>query len=141
MSTQELTETDRFVRNLENDADFRTHTEWYDGSICLRNGDDVLWLKVYRGRIVEALDHEPPFGSVVTIAASGEVWRRVSAGELIFTDAIAAGSRHLVSYEDANAEGGGYRTPEVVISGNQFEAGRIHIALRALYNVYARSFA
>ena len=45
----------RFVKALNANADFRTQTQLFDGSVLLEVDQDRLWLKIYRGKVI---DHE-----------------------------------------------------------------------------------
>ena len=96
-----------------------------------------LWLKIYRGQVIDAMELIPPFGTTISISGSTKAWEMLCSGERTFSDLVTAGSRHLKSYDDPLSEGGGLRPPEIAIGGNGFEAGRIHIALRDLCSVFA----
>jgi len=47
---------------LNPSADFHGATKWFDGSILLVNDGEVLWLKVYSGRVIDVQDKPSLFG-------------------------------------------------------------------------------
>ena len=47
---------------LNPSADFQGATKWFDGFILLVNDGEVLWLKVYSGRVIDVQDKPSPFG-------------------------------------------------------------------------------
>ena len=132
---------DQWVKALGEHDGFIHETRWFDGSILVEVGTARTWLKVYRGRIIDHLDHVPVFGYTIKLSGSPEAWRMLAAGERTFTDQIMAGSRHLASYADPEAEGGGYRPPEIAVEGDGFAAGRLHIGLYHLAQSFIATFA
>lgn len=140
MAIGTLDRKDEFVGRLNDDEEFSSEMRWFDGSIAVTVGSEQLWLKIYRGQVIDSMDHTPVFGATIGLAGSEDAWSRVVSGELTFSDAVSAGSRHLASYADAEVEGGGYRTPEIQISGNGFEAGRVHVGLRRLVLLFAETY-
>lgn len=129
-----------FVNALNASSGFTRETRWFDGSIVIEVDMQRLWLKVYRGKVIDAMGMIPPFGATISISGSAQAWEWLCSGERMFTDLVAAGSRHLTSYDDPTSEGGGLRPPELAIGGNGFEAGRIHIGLRDLCSVFASTY-
>lgn len=132
-----LSKQDEFVKALNASDNFTRETRWFDGSIVIEVDAQQLWLKIYRGKIIDAMEMIPPFGATISISGSTQAWEMLCSGERPFSDLVTAGSRHLKSYDDPMSEGGGLRPPELAIGGNGFEAGRIHIGLRDLCNVFA----
>jgi hypothetical protein len=126
---------ERLVEALNENEEFVAESRWFDGSILLESGADRLWLKVYRGRVIDHLEFVPPFGYTFKVSGSPEAWRLLRSGERTFTDLATPGSRHCSSVEEIEAGGGGYRPPELAIEGNGFEAGRLHLAILALTGV------
>jgi hypothetical protein len=114
---------------LNADEEFALESRWFDGSILLESGAERCWLKIYRGQVIDHLEFIPPFGYTFKLTASPEAWRMLVEGERTFTDLATPGSRHCATLEEVAAGGGGYRTPELAIEGNGFEAGRLHLAL------------
>lgn len=140
MAIELLNQKEAFVAALNADEDFNNEMLWFDGSVAVVVGADTLWLKVYRGKVIDHIEFVPLFGATISLTGSADAWHKLISGELTFSDAISAGSRHLTSYADPFAEGGGYRPSEIAISGNGIEAGRVHIGLRALCLVFASTY-
>lgn len=120
---------ERLVAALNADDGFALESRWFDGSILLEAGAQRLWLKVYRGKVIDQLDFVPPFGYTFKVAGSKAAWEMLAGGERTFTDLATAGSRYAASLEEIEQGGGGVRPPELAIEGNGFEAGRMHLAL------------
>lgn len=70
-----------FGETLEDDDRFRRAMARFDGSLKLEIGDDVVWMKLYRGRVLEVLGQEAEFGSTFTIAGPVEQWDRLLTEE------------------------------------------------------------
>ena len=128
---------DRFAAALHEDEEFVAEARWFDGSILVEVDAQRLWIKLYRGRVIEMLEYVPVFGYTFKIAGSRHAWTMLGSGERTFTDLVSFGSRYLDTVEQIEAAGGGYRPPELAIEGNGIEAGRMHIATMHL----ARRFA
>lgn len=119
---------ERFLAALADDAEFAAEARWFDGSILVEVGDDRLWLKIYRGQVIDTLEFVPVFGYTFKLSGSVLAWQMLGSGERTFTDLISAGSRYLDTVAEIEAAGAGYRPPELAIEGNGIEAGRMHIA-------------
>jgi hypothetical protein len=132
---------EQFVRALGDNEGFCQETRWFDGSILLEVGTQRIWLKIYRGKVIDQMDTIPPFGYTFRITGSEAAWDMLISGERMFTDLVAHGTRHLESWADPLSEGGGNRRPDIAIEGNQFEAGRLHTAIYHLTKSFAESFA
>jgi hypothetical protein len=130
---------DRFLEALAADPEFEAEARWFDGSILIGIDTEIVWLKVYRGKVIDVLEFVPVFGYTFKLSGSAAAWEMLGSGERTFTDLISAGSRHLGSVEAAEAAGGGYRPPELAIEGNGVEAGRMHIATMHLARAFART--
>jgi hypothetical protein len=130
---------DRFLEALAADPEFEAEARWFDGSILIGVDTEIVWLKVYRGKVIDVLEFVPVFGYTFKLSGAAAAWEMLGSGERTFTDLISAGSRHLGSVEAAEAAGGGYRPPELAIEGNGVEAGRMHIATMHLARAFART--
>jgi hypothetical protein len=119
---------ERFLAALGEDSEFAAEARWFDGSILVEIGEERLWLKIYRGRVIDTLEFVPVFGYTFKISGSVTAWSMLGSGERTFTDLISAGSRYLDTVAEIEAAGAGYRPPELAIEGNGIEAGRMHIA-------------
>lgn len=129
----------RFLEALAADPEFEAEARWFDGSILIVAGGEQLWLKVYRGKVIDTLEFVPVFGYTFKLSGSDAAWEMLGSGERTFTDLVSAGSRHLDTLEEIEAAGGGYRPPELAIEGNGVEAGRMHIATMHLARALART--
>jgi hypothetical protein len=130
---------ERFLAALGDDAEFEAEARWFDGSILVEVGEQRLWLKVYRGRVIDTLEFVPVFGYTFKISGSESAWAMLGSGERTFTDLISAGSRYLDTVAEIEAAGAGYRPPELAIEGNGIEAGRMHIATMHLARCLAQT--
>lgn|SRR5690606_4159590 len=110
---------------------------WFDGSILVGRGAQALWLKIYRGKVIDTLEFTPVFGYTFKIAGSASAWEMLARDERTFSDLVSAGSRHQDSVEEMEAEGGAYRPPELAIEGNWVEVGRVYIGLIHLARCFA----
>lgn len=141
MKIQDQEFRDRFLEALAADPEFEAEARWFDGSILIGVDTEIVWLKVYRGKVIDVLEFVPVFGYTFKLSGSAAAWEMLGNGERTFTDLISAGSRHLGSVAAAEAAGGGYRPPELAIEGNGVEAGRMHIATMHLARAFARTAA
>lgn len=68
---------ERVCARLGEDPVFREGTEFFDGSVLLEIGDFKLWMKWYRGRVIEL--HEGPdlLGFTFALRAPLETWRGI----------------------------------------------------------------
>lgn len=130
---------ERFLEALAADPEFEQEARWFDGSILIEVGPETIWLKVYRGKVIDRLEFTPVFGYTFKLAGAPETWALLGSGERTFTDLVSAGSRYAESIEEIEAGGGGYRPPLLAIEGNGVEAGRIHIATMHLARAFAKT--
>jgi hypothetical protein len=130
---------ERFLEALAADPEFEAEARWFDGSILIGVGDQQLWLKIYRGKVIDTLEFVPVFGYTFKLSGSEAAWEMLGSGERTFTDLVSAGSRYLETMEEIEAAGGGYRPPELAIEGNGVEAGRMHIATMHLARAFAQT--
>lgn len=119
---------ERLVHALNEHEGFRTETRWFDGSILLDLDGARLWMKVYRGRVLEALDEVPPFGFTFVLAGARESWEALVSGRRLFADLITPGRRDFRG-DPALSKADGSAPAAIRIEGNLFEAGRLHEAL------------
>lgn len=62
---------------LNADPEFGRATAWFDGSVLLRLGDLAVWMKWYRGHVIDM--HEGPdlLGCTFSLSAPAAVWRGI----------------------------------------------------------------
>ena len=99
---------------IEADEQFRAAMRYFDGSMLFQGPDTTTWLKVYRGDVIEVLDHEPPLGSTFRLSADRAAWER------LFTDA------------SRNPFGEQLTVDKVTIAGSTLEATRAIDGLNAM---------
>ncbi|CNE41670.1 Uncharacterised protein [Mycobacterium tuberculosis] len=121
------------VKRLGDHARFTRETRWFDGSIMLESGGSRLWLKVYRGKIIETFPFLPPLGCTFKIGGSDESWAKLIRGERRFADLITPGVRHFD--DDPSLSRLGELTSELGIEGNLMEASRLTEAIHTLIEV------
>jgi hypothetical protein len=129
---------DRLRAELEGHEGFAVETRWFDGSIALETDAATCWLKVYRGRIIEALDAVPPFGFTFKLRGSSEAWQELVSGKRRFADLITPGRRRFEN-DPSLSRADGSAPPRIAIEGNVLEATRLHEALYHLAECVARS--
>ena len=60
---------------LNGSSDFQSGARWFDGSVLLGMGEEILWLKIYDGRVIDHKPHPTPLGFTFALKASEESWR------------------------------------------------------------------
>ncbi|MGR8921445.1 MAG: hypothetical protein ACU85V_17650 [Gammaproteobacteria bacterium] len=113
----------RFVEALNDNDAFRTQATMFDGSIQLEVDDDCLWLKVYKGRVI---DHQPgpsPFGYTFKLSGPEASWRHLLSGERKWADLSFPGKRYFD--DDPGLERVGEMSSDITVGGNLLEAGRL----------------
>lgn len=66
-----------FSEDLEGNGEFQKTMRHFDGSIRFDFGEDVIWMKIYRGQVLEVADQEAEFGSTFSLEASPTEWERL----------------------------------------------------------------
>lgn len=122
---------------LSRHGSFALETRWFDGSILLEADESRCWLKVYRGRVVEALDSVPPFGFTFKLRGSRQAWTELVSGERRFADLIMPGQRRFEN-DPSLSSADGAAPPRIAIEGNTLEATRIYEALFHLADCVAQ---
>lgn len=66
------------VRDAVNgDPEFRRATEWFDGSVLLKIGDVAIWMKWYRGQIIDLHEGPSPLGFTFALVAPLTTWQGI----------------------------------------------------------------
>lgn len=76
------------VTAVNSNEEFERAAEHFDGSVAMEIGDDIVWLKVYRGEIIDAERYVPQFGATFRLVGSERAWQRLAAGETSFSQAL-----------------------------------------------------
>lgn len=129
---------ERLHDRLAHHEGFALETRWFDGSILIEADAATCWLKVYRGRVIEALGSVPPFGFTFKLRGSREAWQELVTGERRFADLITPGRRRFEN-DPSLATADGAAPARIAIEGNLLEATRLHEALHHLAECVAQS--
>lgn len=104
------------------DEQFNRVAEWSDVTLVIVVGEERYWLKLYDGKIIDAMEYTPmsdPLGYDVILSGSREAWKRVLNAENTFWEP--------------------YSTGEITIDGNLLEANRMHEAIVRMCDLMAES--
>lgn len=102
-----------FSDELESDSEFQQSMRHFDGAIRLEIGEDVVWMKIYRGQILEVSPQEAEFGSTFSIEAPPSEWERLLT-------------------EEKNPFGEQQTLGKIAIGGNALEATRVNGGLNVM---------
>lgn len=87
----------RFLKALNANAEFNTQAQWFDGSVLLEVDDDRLWLKIYRGKVIDHETAVPAFGYTFKFSGPESAWKQLISGKRMWADLTYPGKR---SFED-----------------------------------------
>jgi hypothetical protein len=113
----------RFVDALNANEAFNTQAAVFDGAIQIEVDTDCLWLKVYKGRVI---DHQPapsPFGYTFKLSGPESSWQLLLSGERLWADLTFPGKRRFD--DDPTLARAGELSVDIRIEGNLVEAGRL----------------
>ncbi len=125
-----LTNTDlqtRFVKALNLNAAFKEQALCFDGSVLLEVDDDRLWLKIYKGKVIDHQPAVPPFGYTFKFAGSEQAWKLLLSGKRLWADLTYPGKRYFG--DDPKLERAGELHVDIRTEGNLLEAGRLTEAM------------
>ena len=97
------------VRSVNDDDAFAAASAQFDGSVALLVGDRTVWLKLYRGEIIDTEPYVPQFGATFQLIGDIEAWQRLAAGDHSLSRAL---------YE-----------ARIRMEGNKLEANRLRDAV------------
>lgn len=97
------------VAAVNGDGEFSTAAEHFDGSVALEIGDQTMWLKIYRGEIIDTEPYVPQFGATFRLVGNKEAWQQLAAGDVSLSQAL-------------------YET-DIRSKGNKLEANRLRDAI------------
>jgi hypothetical protein len=83
--------TDRLQETVNEDSQFNEQARWFDGSILVEIGTEQLWLKCYKGEVIDTMDQIPPIGYTFKITGSKDSWTEYLTGQRRFGDLINFG--------------------------------------------------
>jgi hypothetical protein len=118
---------ERFVSALNAHPGFNEQAQWFDGSVLLEAGTALLWLKIYKGKVIDHQPNVPPFGYTFKFSGSEASWKMLISGQRLWADLTFPGKRYFDD-DPALATAG---TPHVEIrtEGNLLEAARLTEAM------------
>lgn len=117
----------RLVDALNANDAFRTQASAFDGSVLLQVDDDYLWLKIYKGRVI---DHEPApsaFGYTFKFRGSAGAWQLLLDGTRRWADLTFPGTRYFA--DDPELTTVGQSHVDIATEGNLLEAARLTEAM------------
>ena len=118
---------ERFVSALNANASFNEQAQWFDGSVALEVGADLLWLKIYKGKVIDHQAAVPPFGYTFKFSGSEASWRLLTSGERLWADLTFPGKRYFD--DDPALATVGSPHVEIRTEGNLLEAARLSEAM------------
>jgi hypothetical protein len=117
----------KFIAALNKNLNFVTQTQAFDGSIQLEIGDDCLWLKIYKGAVIDHCGHPSIFGYTFKFKGSEASWNYLMSGERLWADLTYPGKRYFA--DDPDLKTVGDMSVEITTEGNLLEAGRLTEAM------------
>ena len=114
---------DELVAAVNANPAFATQTQAFDGSILLEVDSDRLWLKVYRGRVIDHQDSIPVFGYTFKLSGPEAHWQKLISGERRWADLTFPGKRYFD--DDPELSRVGEMTVDIATEGNLLEAARM----------------
>jgi hypothetical protein len=113
----------RFIDALNDNEEFRTQAQAFDGSILLQVDADKLWLKIYKGRVIDHEQFAPVFGYTYKLSGAEAAWRLLIDGKRRWADLTVAGKRHFEDDPALKTVSPDY--VEISTEGNLLEASRL----------------
>jgi len=117
----------RFVKALNANAEFSTQTQWFDGSVQIEVDDDRLWLKIYRGQVIDQATATPPFGYTFKFSGPESAWKQLIAGKRLWADLTYPGKRNFE--DDPKLKRLGAMDVSIRTEGNLLESMRMTEAM------------
>lgn len=116
-----------FVDALNNNEAFNTQALMFDGSVLLEVDSDQLWLKIYKGQVIDHDTQVPAFGYTFKFSGSQKSWQYLLSGEKLWADLTFPGKRYFD--DDPKLERLGELSVDIATEGNLLEAGRLTEAM------------
>ena len=117
----------RFISALNAHSGFNEQAQWFDGSVVLEVGTDLLWLKIYKGKVIYHQPSVPPFGYTFKFSGSEASWKLLTSGERLWADLTFPGKRYFD--DDPALATVGAPHVEIRTEGNLLEAARLTEAM------------
>ena len=113
----------RFVDALNANPAFATQAQAFDGSIQLEVDQDCLWLKIYKGRVIDHQTTPSAFGYTFKLRGREQAWRALLSGARMWADLTFPGKRRFD--DDPQLTRLGELSVDIATEGNLLEAGRL----------------
>jgi len=115
------------VERLNTNEAFQTQAAVFDGSVLLEVDDDKLWLKIYRGQVIDHDAQVPAFGYTFKFSGPEEHWQYLLSGRKTWADLTFPGKRYFD--DDPGLSRLGELSVDIATEGNLLEAGRLTEAM------------
>ncbi|MEM7466772.1 MAG: hypothetical protein AAF387_07790 [Pseudomonadota bacterium] len=116
-----------FVNGLNNNEAFATQAHMFDGSVLLEVDSDQLWLKIYKGRVIDHQNSVPAFGYTFKFSGPEAHWKYLLDGTKLWADLTFPGKRYFD--DDPKLARLGEMSVDIATEGNLLEAGRLTEAM------------
>jgi len=127
----------RFVKALNANRAFVEQTRWFDGSVLLEVDHDRLWLKIYRGTVIDHAAAVPPFGYTFKFTGPLAAWQSLISGKRRWAALTYPGKRDFA--DDPDLKRVGELAVDIATEGNLLEAGRMAEAMFELAYTLAKT--
>ena len=117
----------KLVDALNANPAFATQAQAFDGAVQLEVDSDCLWLKIYKGRVIDHQAAPSIFGYTFKLRGSGRAWGLLLSGERLWADLTYPGKRDFA--DDPTLTRVGEMSVEIATEGNLLEAGRLTEAM------------
>ena len=116
-----------FVDALNKNQAFATQAAVFDGSVLLEVDNDKLWLKIYKGQVIDHDTNVPAFGYTFKVAGPEAHWQDLLDGKKLWADLTFPGKRYFD--DDPGLTRLGELSVDIATEGNLLEAGRMTEAM------------
>ena len=113
----------KFIYALNANTAFATQAQAFDGAIQLEVDGDCLWLKIYKGCVIDHQGAPSIFGYTFKLRGSESAWRLLLSGERLWADLTYPGKRDFS--DDPKLSRVGEMSVAIATEGNLIEAGRL----------------
>ena len=117
----------KLVDALNANPAFVTQAQAFDGAVQLEVDNDCLWLKIYKGRVIDHQASPSIFGYTFKLCGSERAWRLLLSGERQWADLTFPGKRDFS--DDPKLARVGEMSVDIATEGNLIEAGRLTEAM------------
>lgn len=118
---------EKLVQALNANSLFNEQALRFDGSVLLEVGADRLWLKIYKGKVIDHQTAVPAFGYTFKFSGSEASWRLLVDGKRLWADLTYPGTRYFD--DDPELKTVGAFHVDIATEGNLLEAGRLTEAM------------